>query len=558
LTFNSYEFFALLGVVLVLYWTIPSRWRIPLLLGASYLFYGWWNWRFLILIFASTVIDFQMARLIARTEDPVRRKRLLLISVVVNLAILGSFKYFNFFLGSFETVLQRIGFSGTDWALRVALPVGISFYTFQSMAYTIDVYRRRLDACDDLLVFATYVSFFPQLVAGPIERAERLLPQLADLPRRTSAVMVREGIDLILIGLFKKIAIADVVQRVVTDAFTSTTSSADGVLVFPAPDSWTTLAMGVAAFAIGAYGDFSGYSDIARGTAKLLGVDLMRNFTQPFRSHGQSEFWRRWHASLMNWFRDYVYIPLGGNRGGNWKRSRNILIVFTLSGLWHGATWNFVIWGFLVGVLVLSEDLIRKRFGWPPPPPYDLLPGGDQRTGVVVEGRLNGPALRRLAVRALSRVWVFVAFAAPMVFFRASTFDQAIDVWHGLFTLAPGPINTAHVLTLVYASVAVMAIDRHLLALDHLEDARRERAGEVISAAAVSYDAGHAVMASGDELALDDALHADHPFNRPGGLLGTAKDVAQTWPWHVRDGMILVAIIIFSGGMPEPFLYFQF
>jgi D-alanyl-lipoteichoic acid acyltransferase DltB (MBOAT superfamily) len=159
LTFNSYEFFALLGVVLVLYWTIPSRWRIPLLLGASYLFYGWWNWRFLILIFASTVIDFQMARLIARTEDPVRRKRLLLISVVVNLAILGSFKYFNFFLGSFETVLQRIGFSGTDWALRVALPVGISFYTFQSMAYTIDVYRRRLDACDDLLVFATCRSF---------------------------------------------------------------------------------------------------------------------------------------------------------------------------------------------------------------------------------------------------------------------------------------------------------------------------------------------------------------------------------------------------------------
>ncbi|MCB0974765.1 MAG: MBOAT family protein [Actinobacteria bacterium] len=558
MTFNSYEFFALFGVVLALYWTLPARFRVPLLLATSYLFYGWWNWRFLFLIVASTAVDYQVARMVAATDDPVRRKRLLLISIAVNLVILGSFKYFNFFLGSFETVLQRIGFSGTDWALRVALPVGISFYTFQSMAYTIDVYRRRLEPCADPLVFATYVSFFPQLVAGPIERAERLLPQIADLPRRVPAVMVREGLDLILIGLFKKIAIADVVQRVVTDAFTNTTSSADGVLVFPAPDSWTTLAMGVAAFAIGAYGDFSGYSDIARGTAKLLGIDLMRNFTQPFRSHGQAEFWRRWHASLMNWFRDYVYIPLGGNRGGTWRRSRNVLIVFTLSGLWHGATWNFVIWGFLVGVLVLSEDLIRRRFNRPPPPPYDLAPGGARHAAVLNDGAISWPAVRGVAARATGRVWVFVAFAAPMVFFRANSFDQAMDVWHGLFTLAPGPINTAHVLTLVYAFVAVIVIDRHLLSLDHLEDARRLRAGELVSASAVSFDASGAVARSGDELWHDDDAHVEHAFNRPGGFLGRHRSIAATWRWHVRDGLIIVAIIIFSGGMPEPFLYFQF
>ena len=307
MVFNSVQYFVLLAGVCALYWGLRERLRARILvvLAASYLFYGAWDWRFTSLLALSSVVDYTVALGIVATDDVRRRRRLLLVSLVVNLGVLGFFEYFGFFVESAATLLETVGLRANLPVLRVVLPVGISFYTFQTMAYTIDVYQRRVHAIRDFPVFATYVAFFPQLVAGPIERAGRLLPQLHDLPRQLAPTDVTTGLALIGLGLFKKVVIADALAPVVDEVYAS-----------PNAAGWAAALIATYAFALQIYADFSGYSDIARGSARLLGIRLVRNFEQPYLSRNITEFWRTWHISLSQWLRDYLYIPLGGNRRG--------------------------------------------------------------------------------------------------------------------------------------------------------------------------------------------------------------------------------------------------
>jgi len=343
--FNSWEFALFFTAVVCCYYVLRFRAQNVFLLAASYLFYGWWDWRFLGLLLISTVVDFTVSSMMAG-QTARRRKLLLLISLCTNLGILGFFKYFNFFSDSLLNVFNQLGLTA-DWpTLHIILPVGISFYTFQTMAYTIDVYRNKLEPTHDPITFALYVAFFPQLVAGPIERAQRLLPQLST-PRRVSAEQVGSGSLLILIGLTRKIAIADVVASEVTNAFAH-------------PEAMTSaqLMRGLLLFSLQIYSDFAGYSDIARGTSRLLGIDLMENFRQPYFATNITEFWRRWHISLSTWLRDYLYIPLGGNRGTRLLLYRNLFLTMLLGGLWHGAAWTFVVWGAIHGVALVAHKIL--------------------------------------------------------------------------------------------------------------------------------------------------------------------------------------------------------
>lgn len=324
-------------VVFALYWALKDRLQLQniFLLVASYVFYGWWDWRFLGLIAFSSVLDFGLGRELGRAKSQRARRWLLSASLAANLGLLGVFKYFNFFGDSFADLLGVFGLNPTWTTLSIVLPVGISFYTFQTLSYTIDVYRRRIEPTDSLLTFMAYVSFFPQLVAGPIERAESLLPQF-EKPRVFDEQRAVDGLRQILWGLFKKVAVADTAALLVDEVFANPTNF-----------SGISLALAAVFFAVQIYGDFSGYSDIAIGTGRLLGIDLMRNFAYPYFSRDIAEFWRRWHISLSSWFRDYLYIPLGGSRGSRSSALRNILIIFVVSGFWHGANWTFVVWGAL-------------------------------------------------------------------------------------------------------------------------------------------------------------------------------------------------------------------
>ncbi|WP_396590117.1 MBOAT family O-acyltransferase [Allomuricauda sp. R78024] len=321
-----------------------------LLLLASYMFYGWWDWRFLLLILFSTLVDFIVGQWIYRTEAKNKRRYFLWISVICNIGILAFFKYFNFFTDSFIETFRFLGFSiHQSWTLKIILPVGISFYTFQTMSYSLDVYKKKLIPTKDFISFATYVSFFPQLVAGPIERASNLLPQILK-KREFKYSQIAGGLRLILWGLFKKIAIADSLAPMVDDIFNNAGT-------YPS----TTLLMGALFFGFQIYGDFSGYSDIAIGTAKLFGIELMSNFKFPYFSRSIGEFWRRWHISLSTWFRDYLYIPLGGSKVEKIKVVRNIFIIFLVSGLWHGANWTFVFWGGIHAMLFAPTLLLGNN-----------------------------------------------------------------------------------------------------------------------------------------------------------------------------------------------------
>ena len=350
--FNSLEFLLFLPVVFAAYWLLgrwtdrPSGLRLQnlLILVASYVFYGWWDWRFLSLIAFSTVVDYFVGLQIAGKPERSRAaKRWLAVSLVVNLGLLAYFKYANFFIESWVEVWSQAGVTMHASTLQIILPVGMSFYTFQTLSYSIDVYRRQLKPTKDLIAFAAFVSFFPQLVAGPIERASNLLPQIQQ-KRRFNRPEATLGLRLILWGLFKKVVIADTAALYVNDIFQG-----------PYAESSTSLALGTIYFGIQIYGDFSGYSDIAIGIAKLLGIRLMTNFRTPYFSTSVTEFWRRWHISLSTWFRDYLYFPLGGSRDGRMATIRNTFIIFTVSGLWHGANWTFVIWGVLHAVLILPR-----------------------------------------------------------------------------------------------------------------------------------------------------------------------------------------------------------
>ncbi|GGZ53541.1 O-acyltransferase [Mesonia mobilis] len=333
--FNSLDFAIFLPIVFALYWLLQKQLKLQNLLIAiaSYIFYGMWDWRFLFLILFSTIVDYTMGILIERENQQTKRKLFLWVSILVNLGFLGYFKYSNFFLenfvGAFQFFGQDLNFRGLD----IVLPVGISFYTFQTLSYTIDVYRKKLAPTKDFIAFTAFVSFFPQLVAGPIERATHLLPQFYK-KRQFDYDLAVNGMRQILWGLFKKVVIADNCAQFVNQIFNNYEDY-----------SGSTLVLGAVFFTFQIYGDFSGYSDIAIGTSRLFGFDLMRNFAYPYFSRDIAEFWRRWHISLSTWFRDYLYIPLGGSRGGMWMKVRNTFIIFLVSGFWHGANWTFIVWG---------------------------------------------------------------------------------------------------------------------------------------------------------------------------------------------------------------------
>lgn len=334
--FNSLEFLVFLPIVFILYWYVfkALRWQNLLVVAASYLFYGWWDWRFLILIAFTTLCSYLSGILLEKNEGSRIRKRWICGgNIVLNLAILAYFKYCNFFGENLAVLLRSIGFH-VDWVtLDILLPVGISFYTFQALSYTIDVYRKKIEPTHDLVAFIAFISFFPQLVAGPIERATNLLPQFLK-PRRFDYMQAVDGMRQILWGAFKKMVVADNCAMAVNSIFADYTSL----------DGMNLLAGGIF-FTFQIYGDFSGYSDMAIGTAKLFGVNLMQNFNYPYFSRDIAEFWRRWHISLQTWFRDYIYIPLGGSRCSKWMVARNTLVIFLVSGFWHGANWTFILWG---------------------------------------------------------------------------------------------------------------------------------------------------------------------------------------------------------------------
>jgi D-alanyl-lipoteichoic acid acyltransferase DltB (MBOAT superfamily) len=409
--FNSLEFALFFPLIFVLYWFVTQRWlRIQnaMLLVASYYFYGCWDWRFLFLLAFSTFLDYYTGIRIhdARSE---RWKRIwLVISVTVNLGFLGFFKYYNFFAQGFSDLMGSFGMDTHPLILTVVLPVGISFYTFHGLSYVFDIYHGRIEPHRAPINYGLFVSFFPLLVAGPIERATHLLPQL-ERPRTFEASRAVDGLRQILWGLFKKVVIAD-------------TCAGHVNTLFAAPDHYagTTLLLGAVLFAFQIYGDFSGYSDIALGTARLMGIELLQNFSYPYFSRDMAEFWRRWHISLSSWFRDYLYVPLGGSRGGTWMRVRNTFIIFLVSGFWHGANWTFIVWGALNAIYFLP-----------------LLLSGTNRThlGTVAEGR-SLPTIKELFQMATT----FGATVIAWVFFRAESLSAALEYLGLMFSdlLQPG------------------------------------------------------------------------------------------------------------------------
>ncbi len=417
--FNSYIFWVFFAVVFTLCMLTRRslRWQNTVLLVASYIFYGAWDWRFLFLLFFSTVVDFTVARALDGTSDPRRRKLLLITSMCISLGILGFFKYFGFFAESLVGLLGALGINASLPVLNIVLPVGISFYTFQTMSYTIDVYKRELPATKNFFDFALFVSFFPQLVAGPIERATALLPQVLK-KRQQQPGAFTEGFYLVLLGLFKKIVIADNMAPIVNSIFSRELSSLSGLEVL----------LGIYAFAFQIYGDFAGYTDIARGVAKWLGFDLMLNFRMPYFAVSPSDFWNRWHISLSSWLRDYLYIPLGGNRHGAAKTYRNLMLTMVLGGLWHGAAWTFVAWGFFHGLILclyrpFETRLRAKRTTVTP-----------LRSGPIVPGHI------------LSVFIMFQLTCIGWLFFRADSIGQVWGMVQRMFSgfaLTPFAIGSA-------------------------------------------------------------------------------------------------------------------
>ena len=395
--FNSATFLVFFGVVLLVQRRLPHRPQNLFLLAASLFFYGYWNVELLWLIVFSATVDYLCGRGIEDASGDRRRRALLWTSLVCNLGLLGYFKYAGFFAESFAELLRAFGMQASTPTLEILLPVGISFYTFQSMSYTIDVYRDRQAACRSYPDFLLYVSFFPQLVAGPIERAKRLLPQITHPREPLKTGDLVEASKLIVVGFFQKVAIADTLAPLVDRAFAD-----------PGRQDSLSLLLCLYAFAIQIYCDFSGYSKIARGVARLLGIRLVRNFEEPYLARNITEFWRRWHVSLSAWLRDYLYIPLGGNRKGRGRTYVNLMLTMLLGGLWHGASWNFVLWGGLHGLYLAVHKALGRR-------------DSEQRTG------------RAAQVAGALGTFHLVCFA--WVFFRAETFADARAYLAGLCEL---------------------------------------------------------------------------------------------------------------------------
>ncbi len=390
--FNSIDFAVFLPIVFVLYWFVfGNNYRIQngLLIVASYVFYGWWDYRFLSLIVFSSIVDYIIAQQIESGKNKKIKKKLLYLSLTTNLGLLCLFKYFNFFVENFESAFTFFGYKFEGIMLDVILPVGISFYTFQTLSYTIDVYRGNIRATKQVDSFFAFVSFFPQLVAGPIERATNLLPQF-QAKRIFIYPKAVDGLRQILWGLLKKVVIADNCATIVNSVFANYETETSGMLI-----------LGAIAFAFQIYGDFSGYSDIAIGLSRLFGFNLMANFAFPYFSRDIGEFWRRWHISLSTWFRDYLYIPLGGSRGGTGKKVRNTFIIFIVSGFWHGANWTFIVWGALNAIFFLPL----------------LLTKTNRKNTASISGSSHFPSLR--VVFSILLTFVLTCFA--WIFFRADS-----------------------------------------------------------------------------------------------------------------------------------------
>ena len=350
--FNSFNFALFLPFVFILYWFVAYKslkFQNVLLLVSSYFFYSCWDWRFLFLLIFSTLLDYFSGIQIHKSNNEYQRKFWFWLSIFVNLGFLAVFKYFNFFMDSLKDLFSLFGFHMNIWSLKVILPIGISFYTFHGLSYVIDIYKRRINPERNFIDYALFVSFFPLLVAGPIERATHLLPQIKK-KRTFNYNQAVDGLRQILWGLFKKIVIADNCAVYANMIFNSSTEY-----------SGSTLVMGALFFTFQIYGDFSGYSDIALGASRLFGIELLQNFSFPYFSRDIAEFWRRWHISLSSWFKDYLYIPLGGSKGGKWMQIRNTFIIFLVSGFWHGANWTFIVWGFLNAIYFLPLLILNKN-----------------------------------------------------------------------------------------------------------------------------------------------------------------------------------------------------
>lgn len=424
--FNSISFAIFLPIVFFLYWFMTNKnlkLQNLLLLVASYYFYACWDWRFMFLLMFSTFLDYYTGLKIEESKNQNLRKFWLWLSVGINLGFLGFFKYYNFFAENFAEMLQNFGLQVNPWTLKVILPVGISFYTFHGLSYVLDIYFKRIKAERNFVDYAVFVSFFPLLVAGPIERATHLLPQIK-VKREFSYEKAVDGMRQILWGLFKKMVIADNCAVFANQIFANSATA-----------SGSELALGALFFTFQIYGDFSGYSDIALGTARLFGIDLLRNFAFPYFSRDIAEFWRRWHISLSSWFRDYLYIPLGGSKGGNWMRIRNTFAIFLVSGLWHGANWTFIIWGFLNALFIMPSIILKTN---------------RNNLEIVAMNKLI-PSLRDV----FNILLTFSLTVFAWIFFRAESVHHAIEYIVGIFNASLFTIPD--VKTAAYATLILIA-----------------------------------------------------------------------------------------------------
>jgi alginate O-acetyltransferase complex protein AlgI len=403
--FNTLNYALFLPIIFILYWFVLNRnYRIQniLLLISSYFFYACWDWRFLFLLIFSTLLDYFTGLKMSNSTSLNKKKYWFWLSVLVNLGFLGFFKYYNFFANSFATLFSHFGIILSPWTLNVILPVGISFYTFHGLSYVIDIYKDRIKAERNFIDYSVFVSFFPLLVAGPIERATHLLPQIQQ-KRKFEYPRAIDGLKQILWGLFKKVVIADncaYFANIIFDNYSQYSGS--------------TLIIGALFFTFQIYGDFSGYSDIALGTARLFGIDLLKNFSFPYFSRDIAEFWRRWHISLSTWFRDYLYIPLGGSKGGIWSKVRNTFVIFLISGFWHGANWTFIVWGLLNAIYIMPSILFKTN-----------------RTNLdtVASGK-NFPSINEFI--QMSSTFILTVFA--WIFFRCSSVNQSFNYIAKIFS----------------------------------------------------------------------------------------------------------------------------
>lgn len=403
--FNSLSYLLFLPLVFTIYWMVNKRGlqlQNSLLLLASYFFYACWDWRFLFLLVFSTALDYFTGIKMFEAKTDTHKKIWFWISVSINLGFLGIFKYYNFFAESLATALGAIGFQANFWTLQVILPVGISFYTFHGLSYVIDIYKNRIEPERNVVTYSLFVSYFPLLVAGPIERATHLLPQIKKR-RIFSSEKAIDGINQIIWGLFKKVVIADGCAIYANSIFENYESQ-----------NSLTLLLGGVYFAFQIYGDFSGYSDIALGTSKLFGIDLLKNFNYPYFSRDIAEFWRRWHISLSSWFKDYLYIPLGGSKGGTWMKIRNTFIIFLVSGFWHGANWTFIIWGALNAIYFI---------------PLLLTHNNRNNIESVASGRIL-PSLKEF----LAMIFTFFLTVIAWIFFRSDTISNAFKYLKKMFS----------------------------------------------------------------------------------------------------------------------------